>query len=110
MTDAMQSWADRNRVKQAPGRICIHRLNGKRRHDNHKCYPPAGDHCSLWLDKNTGRPKFFISQPYQIYDYNLEETIKFCHENNLEFVITSYPSWHNPGNVIFIEYSRKDNG
>lgn len=104
--DLMEQWAASRYLRPAGGRLCIQRLIGKRcgTHDYSADFlPPSADHCSLWID-GSGKPAVFVSQPYSLGMADAVLTAEFCQRLGLEFQISTYPSWHNPGSVVTVLY------
>lgn len=113
---AQKAWRETRGVKESRGHLCITRLLGRRcqigrfygEAMEHQCLPPGADHYSLWIDKKTKRPEIFVSQPYHFYEITAERTVEFCKKFGLKFTIKTWPAWHYPGHVLFIEYRKAD--
>jgi hypothetical protein len=103
-----EAWAKGLGLKQSSGRVCIHRLIGKRCsfYENQPCLPPRTDHPSLWL--KDGKPFCLVSQPYgPLVMSDVEAIEKFCHRHGLEFEINSWPGWYFPHAVLFMTFKKK---
>lgn len=97
-------------LKERKGHACTHRLKGSRQC---RCYTregykpldiPHGDHLSEWV--RGGRTVAILSQPYGIHHKALVETMEFCKAHDLSVDIGSYPSFHYPGVVISLLFTR----
>jgi hypothetical protein len=64
--------------------------------------PPGVDHPSLWI--RDGKPAVFVFQPYGVQD--VAALGAFCAARSLECSIDTWPAWHNPGRVVFVEIHR----
>lgn len=94
------------KLKESKGRICIHRLTGKKcTHNLVDCIPPGSDHSHLWL-KN-GKPYMFTSQPYSLEHKELVMLIDYCNKNGLHLHITGMKQWHCPGKVFTVMITAK---
>ena len=67
---------------------------------------PAQDHTHYW--NKDGKPYCVTSQPYHVHDDEMAEAAKLCNLYDLRCCITSYPAWHYPGSVVFMEWRRKE--
>ena len=111
-----QEFAQSGRIKERKyGHVCVYRLKGARQC---KCYGirsgnpayqpieiPHGDHLSEWT--RDGQTVAILSQPYGIYHEAIEETMEFCRAHDLEVRISTYPSFHYPGAVLSVIFTRK---
>lgn len=97
------------------GHVCIYRLKGSRQC---KCNTvkggflthqpieiPRGDHLSEWT--RDGQTVMILSQPYGLGYEGLQETLKFCEAHDLEVSINTYPSFHYPGSILSLIFTRK---
>jgi hypothetical protein len=85
---------------------CVCRLLGKRTcryYGSSECAhsPPGVDHPSLWLFG--GKATTFVFQPYGLTTRNILLLGEFCRDRQLSVVIDTWPAWHYPGNVLFVE-------
>lgn len=111
-----QEFVETRRIKERKdGHACVYRLKGSRQC---KCYRvsggrpvyrpiniPRGDHLSEWMQD--GHTVAILSQPYGMGHETLEETLQFCKEHDLEMRIDTYPSFHYPGAVLSVLFTRK---
>ena len=66
-------------------------------------YPPAWDHGRIWVRGKV--PLIAVSQPYPwLLNEDIEKLNGFADLYGLNFRISSYPSWHNPGHCWFMEW------
>lgn len=102
-------------LKQSEGQVCVQRLLGNQCHryshpyreGDCECDPPGADHQTLWL--KDGQPFVYLSQPYPLGLETLRKTVRFCDRFDLDMVISTWPSWHYPGNVLSVEFTRRGN-
>jgi hypothetical protein len=103
-------------VKRRKGEhVCAHRLKG-----NRQClgYAPAyapsprlcpdiphGDHLSEWTAG--GETVAILSQSYGMLHDDVAETLAFCDANGLDVEFSTYPSFHNPGGILSLIFTRK---
>lgn len=67
---------------------------------------PGDDHVSLW---RRGRvPEVYVSQPYRLYTHVAAEMSRAAALYGLEFTISTWPAWWNPGAVLFVEWRRAE--
>jgi len=103
-----ESFAKIEGATRAGGRMCMRRLLGKkctvgypseiRDGASHECVPPGSDHVSLW--NKDGKASMLVSQPYDLSYRTLKEMLAFCEDHGLEVDISTYPTWHFPGQVL----------
>lgn len=107
--------AARKLKERKPGsHVCVYRLKGSRQC---RCYRiedgvlrhqpieiPEGDHLSEWTQG--GRTVAILSQPYGLTFNGLRETFEFCEAHDLKVSINSYPSFHYPGVVLSLLFTR----
>lgn len=94
--------------RQPGSHVCVERLKGKRRCPSYNvdCIEiPNGDHLSEWTIN--GKTVAILSQPYGLTYNGLRETLAFCEQHDLEVVIDTYPSFHYPGTVLSLIFTRK---
>lgn len=109
-----ESFSKREGVTPAGGHICVRRLLGKkctlgypsevRDGSSHLCLPPGSDHWSLW--NKEGKASLLVSQPYDLSYNTLKEMINFCEVNGLEVNINADATWHFPGRVVGVVWSK----
>lgn len=58
------------------------------------------DHGTRWT--RDGRPCCLVGQPYQLHAYDLRELLHLELELGLGVVVSTYPAWHNPGEVLSV--------
>ena len=101
-------------LKPYGGHICYLRLFNKRCpsyrgvEDGHICLPPFSDHNSLW--GKDGDVTTLVSQPYGLYSDNLKAMLEFGDKKKLEFHVDAWPSWHFPGSVVTVMWTKKEAG
>ncbi len=101
-----KDFTERYHLTPARGRLCFLRLLGKRcSHGLNGCWPPGSDHVSLW--NKDGNPRALISQPYSLESCVLADMVSFAKQHELEFTVSSYPSWHYPGEVLTVVWTRE---
>lgn len=96
--------------RKSSGKPCIHRLLGQKtclRSDVRRdgCWPPAGDHVTLWL--RDGKPAMLVSQPYGLRYEDLKATVEYAEENGLRVFIDAGLSWHYPSATLAVILTRK---
>lgn len=112
----MDSFTETRKVKQRKGsHVCVHRLKGNRQCPGYsRAYAtnkmrcpeiPHGDHMSEWM--SDGKTVAILSQPYGMLHESVVETVKFCEANDLDVEFDTYPSFHNPGGVLSLIFTRK---
>jgi hypothetical protein len=101
-------WAARAGVKPAGGRRAWRRLLGLRDIGDHR-HPkviehlPGDDHCTLWL--RDGKPAVWVSQPYPLGSSTIAQMTYVAEQYGLAFEISTWPAWHNPASVLFVEWT-----
>ena len=106
-----KQWADaRYGLKESSSRpYCVCRLINKRcrYYGSSECghAVPGVDHPSLWLFG--GEAVSLVYKPYGITSKNVLLLGEFCRDRELEIVIDTWPAWHNPGSVLFVEITTK---
>lgn len=99
-------------LKPTSGDINLTRLIGKPVRDRdgglHNRVWDQGwmDHISLLM--KDGKPKVFISQPYQLTLEDMRQLINTCDTYGLKAMVSTGPSWHFPSSVLTVEVRRKD--
>ncbi len=93
--------------------VCVNRLKGERCRgwgDGGPLCPqiPAGDHLSEWT--RDGKTVLILSQPYGLSFERLKETVKFCEAHGLQVSTDTCFSFHYPGRVLSMVFSRKQDG
>jgi hypothetical protein len=63
---------------------------------------PGDDHVSLWLRGR--KPEVYVSQPYGLSAALVAEMLRAAERYGLEFTISTWPAWWNPGAVLFVEW------
>lgn len=107
----LESFRSNRGIKQrAPGsHVCVERLKGKRRcpapYSDACLEIPRGDHLSEWIVG--GKTIAILSQPYGLSYDGLTETLAFCEQHELEVLIDTYPSFHYPGRVLSLVFTRR---
>lgn len=113
----LESFTTRYKIKRRRPlgyHVCVHRLKGNRQCPGYARYAPHGlrcpqipdgDHLSEWVSKN--KTVAILSQPYGLTFKSVVETVKFCKEHGLQVEIDSYPSFHFPGVVLSLVFTRK---
>ncbi len=66
--------------------------------------PPGDDHSSIWTKDR--KPILYLSQPYNLGERLLKEMVEFAEKWGLEFWIRTWPSFHFPGHVLSVWWSR----
>lgn len=108
--DPKKQWADRYGLKEAKGPVCAMRLLGRkcREFDSKtgsfgkcECKPPGSDHASLWRYKTN--PAVYVFQPYGLSGDTMNELGDYCRKWGLKAGINTWPAWHYPGRVLFVE-------
>lgn len=106
-----KTWIEKYGLTQSSGVPCVQRLLGKncgQTSNSFNCEghaPPGNDHCSLWL--KDGKPYFYIFQPYSLDSSLINDLLKFCKKYELEFLISTWPSWHFPGAALSVILRKK---
>lgn len=121
-----EDWIARRALKLHRGHCCVNRLLGKRCQHGRAYLPlgsgtlvvatqsagtieiPKGDHLSEWT--HNGKTDVILSQPYGLTYKGIKETVAFCERYGLEASIDTWPSFHLPGAVLSVEYSRRHRG
>ena len=111
----LKDFTERHHLTPARRRPCFLELLGKhcspgategnKIHGVNGCLPPGSDHVSLW--NKDGNPRALISQPYSLESCVLNEMVSFAKQHELEFTVSPYPSWHNPGEVLTVIWTRE---
>ncbi|MDQ4146347.1 MAG: hypothetical protein M3120_01390 [Pseudomonadota bacterium] len=70
------------------------------------CTPPGTDHPQLWVKDR--KPYSYTSEPYGLSGQKLAKVLAFCEHFRLEVNIDADPSWHFPGNTLFVEFTKKE--
>ena len=107
--DLRDAWIKSRRVRKAPpGTNYWGRLVGKTQSEQGRIGRnerlPGDDHTSLWLEGD--EPVIYVSQPYQLSFEELRNIVQACSDNALSVQVSSRPSWHFPGRVLMLEYTR----
>jgi hypothetical protein len=111
----LANFAKARGLKRSNGAVCISRLHGKQcalgyQFSNHRtaggCFPPGTDHPSLW--NKDGKPYCFVSQPYGLSHRTLREILAYCEANGFEVEIDAQPSWHFPGRVLTVIFTKAE--
>lgn len=105
---ALADFARTRKVRERRGggwHVCVNRLRGGRCRPQGDCPNiPAGDHVSEWC---RGRETVaIVSQPYGLSRKDLKETMAFAAEYKLDVDIDTWPSWHFPGHVLTVVFTR----
>jgi len=66
---------------------------------------PRDDHVSLWRQGGERHPCVWVSQPYALAASDLGEMARFAEAHALDFSIATWPAWHYPGSVLFVEWT-----
>ena len=110
--DPMKSWASKYGLKEARGPVCAMRLLGKKcsrvvdyREENCACQPPGPDHETLWCHR--GKPVVYVFQPYGLSWSMMEDLISYCQRWGFQMNVDTWPAWHYPGHVLFVEIYQK---
>jgi hypothetical protein len=105
-----KQWIERHGVKES-SRFCgWRRLMGERGGvgddwlDLNQRSLPGNDH-GLLFNKN-GKPEVYTFQPYGLGWETLKALIATCEANGLEAKIDTWPAWHFPGSILFVEVRR----
>lgn len=53
-----------------------------------------------------GSAAVFTFQPYGLGWTNLRDLVRECEAHGLEASIGTWPAWHSPGDVLFVEVKR----
>ena len=112
----MAIWAEREKIKmelaarhglrESDAGQNLDFLDRKRSYDG-KGYPHWLDHISFW--NKGGKPYAVVGQPYSLSGEDMADILKNCNERGLEFCLKTWPAWHYPGHVLFIEFRKKEN-
>lgn len=103
-----RKWANKNELRLARGRAGWWRLLGLRSCFDSRWRPivlenlPGDDHCSLWL--RNGEPAVWVSQPYPLSSSKIGQMTYVAEQYGLSFEISTWPAWHYPGSVLFVEW------
>jgi hypothetical protein len=65
---------------------------------------PGQDHADLFIKDR--KPHVFTFQPYGLSWFTLVELVEACQHWRLEARIATWPAWHFPGEVLFVEITR----
>lgn len=71
---------------------------------------PNDDHVTMWR-KPTDRGRkisIWVSQPYPLGFDGLREMVDFANRHGLQFKVSTWPAWHYPGSVLFVEWTVHD--
>jgi hypothetical protein len=104
----LESFAESRNIRQRrDAHICVERLKRTRKRClSANCLQiPNGDHLSEWA--RDGVTVAILSQPYGLGFDGLRETLAFCDEHDLEVAIDTYPSFHYPGAVLSLIFTRR---
>lgn len=113
--NAKAQWSNRYGLKEAKGPCCAMRLLGNKcrefdsntaRRGDCECKPPGSDHASLWRYKTD--PVVYVYQPYGLDGETMEELGDYCRKWGFEANIDTWPAWHYPGRVLFVEVYPKE--
>jgi hypothetical protein len=98
-------WAEREGLVEAGGRMTYQRLFG-RIGDIGDWQLPYDDHVSMWRRPTDRGSKIshWISQPYPLSAAALKDMYEAAQRLGLEFSISTWPAWHYPGSVLFVEW------
>jgi hypothetical protein len=102
----LANWMKTEHVKQARGRICVHRLTGKKCTQSLDCTPPGTDHATLW-SKN-GKPAILVSQPYSFGMEMSEMVNEYCKGHGLTYRIVADSSFYYPAVTLLIAFWLKE--
>lgn len=117
----LKAWKKANKVVEADGGACPCRLFGGKcqygvdgNGNLRQCeigLPPCNDHHTLWKHVGQITPVVFVAQPYpyDMTDEKRQQLDDYCVGNGLNYRISNNPSWHYPGEVLFIEIWLEDN-
>lgn len=96
-----KQWEEVAGLRESSGVPCPERLT------KHRCscgwsheLAPGSDHTSLWLEN--GKPKLYITQPYDLSYEKMKELVAFCEEKGLRVDVHGRGSWHFPGYTLKI--------
>lgn len=107
--DTRKQWSLRYGLKEAKDPVCAMRLLGKKcagrypgdQTDQCACQPPGSDHETLWSYKN--KPVVYVFQPYGLGGETIEELFAYCQKWGFRTQIDTWPAWHYPGHILFVE-------
>lgn len=101
--DAKRLWMEREGVKASSNcSLDWLRLVGRRAsRDSLPPHLPGQDHAELFV--KDGKAEVFTFQPYQLCWDTLEDLVEACRQNGLQADVTTWPAWHYPGSVLFVE-------
>jgi hypothetical protein len=69
---------------------------------------PGDDHVTMWskfTDPPPRRVAIWVSQPCSLSSKTLREMADFADAWGLIYTISTWPAWHCPGSVLFVEWS-----
>jgi len=99
-------WAERNGLKiSSASHKGLRFLNKDVPFNGYDCRFPGYDHVTYW--NKDGKPYCIVSQPYHFDSNEAASAAVICEKYNFYYIITTYPSWHNIGSVLFMEWRRK---
>ena len=99
----MATWMQKHGLRPSRSRDW-QRLCGKRRRPGEWSPLPGQDHERLF--NKDGRAAVFTFQPYDLGWKTLRALVKTCEAHGLEASIRTWPAWHYPGSVLFVEIKR----
>jgi hypothetical protein len=97
-----RAWGRRRGLTMAKPGSEWWRLLGRRSRGFHPDRLPGDDHVSLWLRDR--KPEVHVSQPYGLTSEVVAEMVRAAQLYGLEFTISTWPAWWNPGAVLFVEW------
>ena len=102
-------WAQREGLTEYSGSayLGLNFLTRQKRNDWQDNNFPAADHVTYW--KKNGKPYCIVSQPYHLDNGEMAKISALCITHNLDVIVTTFPSWHYPGSVLFMEWRKKSN-
>ena len=97
-----RAWGRRHGLSMARPGSEWWRLLGRRSRGSYPDRLPGDDHVSLWLRDR--KPEAYVSQPYGLSSDVVAEMLRAAELYDLEFTISTWPAWWNPGAVLFVEW------
>lgn len=102
----MKEWAENKGLKQSNAQHSgLHFLEKAIPASTNMRDIPAGDHVTYW--NKDGKPYAVVSQPYAFRNDEVITAAAMMEKYGLSVCVQTWPSWHFPGSVITMIWTRK---